>query len=67
MAAIEAVGVKEKSHDDTEVAGEILEFRGHGVSNKLCGRSQQTGLHTGTTSPALAYSEVSVVCLEPLE
>lgn len=41
MAAFEAVGVKEKSHDDMVVTRDILEFRGHGVSNvELCGRNQ---------------------------
>ena len=40
MAAIEALGVKGKSHDDVVVTVDIVEFRGHGVSNvELCGRN----------------------------
>lgn len=40
MAAFEALGVKEKSHDDVVVTGDNVGFRGHGVSSvELCGRN----------------------------
>lgn len=66
MAAIEAVGVGEKSHEDVVMDVDTLECRGHGVRSKLCGRVLAPNFRVGTASSALAYSKVSVVPLEGL-
>lgn len=66
MAAIEAVGVGEKSHEDMVTVVDIFECRGHGVRSKLCGRELATSFHAVTASPSLAYSEVSVISLDAL-
>lgn len=66
MAAFEAIGVKEKFHDGMGVIGDMLEFRGHGVSNELWQGSTKR-FPNWHNKPSRTYSEVSVVWLEAFE